>query len=367
MPATTPNLGLTKDYEGEPYSLTRVNANSDRIDTFAGETNTALAAKQGALTSAQMDAVNSGITAAKLTADEAALAEVVDSGAKNAIIFDGVGTGTSNVGTSYTSNGITFEVQSDETIRVTGTIASGNSYCYLYAGTSRINIVDFFDGNHVLSGNPQGASISTYRLWYKVGSQTAVSVGDPSVILPAITGETNAVLGLQVDAPQTNLDITFKPMICTKAAWDVSHKYVLYLPSWQKMYEMILALKGYHAINTISSSSQSPADIDDYKDTGFFIVTSASVAATIAHAPFTAAGFVLEITPSYQVLGSVRGAIQTATSYISGSTTIKKRWYLYSNSAWSWTEWETIGTGTRSALMAAAPDETKNGEAGEER
>lgn len=120
----------------------------------------------------------------------------------------------------------------------------------------------------------------------------------------------------------------------------------------------IATLKGYHAINTISSSSQSPADLDDYKSTGSYIVTSASVAGTVAHAPFTAAGFTLEVTPSYQVLGSVRGVIQTATSYISGSTTIKKRWYLYGSGAWSWTDWEIIGTGTRSASMLsmAAPE-----------
>lgn len=199
--------------------------------------------KQDELTTAQLDAVNSGITAEKLTADEAALAELVDNGAKNEIIFDGVGTSASNVSTSYTSNGITFEVQSDGTIRVTGTISSGNSYCYLYAGTSRINIVDAFDGGHVLSGNPQGASVSTYRLWYKVGSQTAVSVGDSSVILPEVTGETTAVLGLQVNAPQTNLDITFKPMICTAADFAVSQKFVQYCPTMQEMYQMILALQ----------------------------------------------------------------------------------------------------------------------------
>lgn len=243
MSTQTENLHLKKPSYSDSIDVADLNENADKLDAFAHAVEEDLAAKQDALSQAQLDAANSGITAAKLTADEAALAEVVDSGAKNAIIFDGVGTGTSNVGTSYTSNGITFEVQSDETIRVTGTIASGNSYCYLYAGTSRINIVDFFDGNHVLSGNPQGASISTYRLWYKVGSQTAVSVGDPSVILPAITGETNAVLGLQVDAPQTNLDITFKPMICTKAAWDVSQKYVPYAPTNRELYEMILALQ----------------------------------------------------------------------------------------------------------------------------
>lgn len=124
----------------------------------------------------------------------------------------------------------------------------------------------------------------------------------------------------------------------------------------------IATLKGYHAINTISSSAQSPADVDNYKDTGFYIVTSSSVAATIAHAPFTAAGFTLEVAPSYQVLGSTRGVIQTATSYVSGSTTIKKRWYLYGSGAWSWTDWEIIGTGTRSAptlAKSAEPEETE--------
>ena len=40
---TTPNLGLTKDAEtGELYSVARVNANSDRIDEFAGTVEGAL-------------------------------------------------------------------------------------------------------------------------------------------------------------------------------------------------------------------------------------------------------------------------------------------------------------------------------------
>ena len=125
MPTTTPNLGLTKDYEGEPYNLTRINANSDRMDAFAGEALTdtmydttgtpalikkrkiagvetpvtietpdttptegskhlitsdavhaALGSKQDELTQEQLAAANSGITAEKLTADEAALAEL---------------------------------------------------------------------------------------------------------------------------------------------------------------------------------------------------------------------------------------------------------------------------------------------------
>lgn len=45
---TTPNLGLTKDAEtGELYSVSRVNANSDRIDTFAGDVMEQLAELSG--------------------------------------------------------------------------------------------------------------------------------------------------------------------------------------------------------------------------------------------------------------------------------------------------------------------------------
>lgn len=47
---TTPNLGLTKDAPNEQYSVERVNANSDRIDNFAGDVNAVLAGKQDTLT-----------------------------------------------------------------------------------------------------------------------------------------------------------------------------------------------------------------------------------------------------------------------------------------------------------------------------
>lgn len=43
----TANLKLTMDAPSEPYSVERVNANAKKIDTFAGETNAALASLRG--------------------------------------------------------------------------------------------------------------------------------------------------------------------------------------------------------------------------------------------------------------------------------------------------------------------------------
>ena len=50
MSTTTTNLGLTKPELSEQFSLATWNGNSDLIDTFAGQTNTALAGKQPTLT-----------------------------------------------------------------------------------------------------------------------------------------------------------------------------------------------------------------------------------------------------------------------------------------------------------------------------
>ena len=41
----TTNLHLTKDAETDNYSVSRINSNSDKIDTFAGEVNLALGCK----------------------------------------------------------------------------------------------------------------------------------------------------------------------------------------------------------------------------------------------------------------------------------------------------------------------------------
>lgn len=296
---------------------------------------------------------------------EVEIAELVDSGAKNRIIFDGVGTGASNVGTSYTSNGITFEVQSDGTVHVTGTISSGYSYCYLYAGTGRINIIDAFDGKHVLSGNPQGASESTYRLWYKVGSQTAVSVRDSSVILPEVTGETTAVLGLQVDAPQTNLDITFKPMICTKTAWDASPTYEPYALTNSELTAKLTADeekldKIYGVGEEIIGTSAVHKNLDDYKTAGTFFCRNSANAGYVDNIPIGGSGFRL-IVENVTVVSTVRQTFlkPTDASHIWVRT--------FNNNAWGdWYVFEgAVVTRSAPALAKAEPEEIKEPEIGE--
>lgn len=97
-------------------------------------------------------------------------------------------------------------------------------------------------------------------------------------------------------------------------------------------------LQSYHTINSIPSNS----DVDDYSDRGIYTVGSSSVAASITHTPFTSAGYVLFVLPSYQAIGSTRGKIQVAVTRIANVTNLRLRWYAYGSGVWAWGSWESI-------------------------
>lgn len=97
-------------------------------------------------------------------------------------------------------------------------------------------------------------------------------------------------------------------------------------------------LQSYHTIKGIPSNS----DVNDYSDRGIYTVGSASVAATINNSPFTSAGYIMFVLPSYQAIGSTRGKIQIAVTRIATITNVKLRWYAYGSGVWSWNAWETI-------------------------
>lgn len=66
MSTETANLGLTKPELDEQYKLSDWNGNSDKIDQFAGEVNTALAGKASAADlAAKQDALTFGISTSK--------------------------------------------------------------------------------------------------------------------------------------------------------------------------------------------------------------------------------------------------------------------------------------------------------------
>lgn len=173
-----------------------------------------------------------------------ALVNQVDSGAKNKLHITQIGSSDANVGTKITSQGVEYEIQSDGTITAyRKTSSSSGAYIFLYENGSVKNVSEFFDGQHVWSGNPSQYP-STISIWYKVGSGSNVTMPN-GTILPDVNGA-SVRIGFQINSslsPSQSDPIVFKPMICSVSDWQVSQKFVPYCPTMQELYQMILALQ----------------------------------------------------------------------------------------------------------------------------
>lgn len=207
---------------------------------FWSNLSTILAGKQATLTTAQQNAANSGITAAKVAQydkDSAALPEVIDGGAKN-LLDPADACGYNGQGASFpiTVNGVTFDLNSN------GTITTGGS------STSTRNLripITLPAGTYHFGGSQTGGSSSTYRIDLR-------EPGSDTFITP--TADTGQGITYTFEAT-TSLDVclriganystpaTFSPMVCTKAAWDASQAFAPYCPSMAELYAMIQALQ----------------------------------------------------------------------------------------------------------------------------
>ena len=177
-----------------------------------------------------------------LDEDRAALVEIVDSGAKNVLNYTEIGTNNSH-GAVYISNGVTFTLNSDGSITAERTTASTvDSSCNLRIASSSLYIDDFCNGNYILSGCPEGGGDTTYSLRAIRDDYRPTDTGN-GVELPDKGANTNIYINMLVMAAFEGT-ITFRPMICTKAAWDISQQYVPHRPSYDEIIARIEALEG---------------------------------------------------------------------------------------------------------------------------
>lgn len=170
--------------------------------------------------------------------NRSALAELVDSGAKNLLKPKSV------ITTSPTSGGgLTVTRNDDGSITINGTATSA---VFIYICTDDENLRAQILGKRlVLSGCPEGGTTGGYRLrcWHYDG---ALNVGDyGNGVLFTFTNESSTYhFDIAIDNGVVCDNLTFKPMICSKAAWDISHGYVPYRPSYDELIARIEALEG---------------------------------------------------------------------------------------------------------------------------
>lgn len=190
---------------------------------------------------------------------KAAVVELVDGGAKNRLPFNDLATikakntGGTWVDNAYTWNGVTFTINSDFSVTVEGTATGGNAVLVL----SQTGGFSIEEGSWILSGCPEGGSGTTYNITI---AGTASDTGNTA----EFTAVTAKLIRLYVVSGTTAAGLIFKPMVCSKAEWDISQAYQPYRPSYQELYERILALE---SSGTASLSMASPQSIEESLDT----------------------------------------------------------------------------------------------------
>lgn len=176
--------------------------------------------------------------------DRAALVELVDGGAKNTLPNNAVSASI-------------FTHNEDGTVTATGEVGTSNRYCVIYEGAPP----ESSTGKWIFSGCPSGGSTTTYRLFLQdMSSGTASTIvaltgaGDYQAVEVDLSGMTQIRCQIVAYANYTANNVIFSPMLCSKPAWDISQAFVPYRPSWQEMYDMILALQSGNA-STLSVQS----------------------------------------------------------------------------------------------------------------
>ena len=185
-------------------------------------------------------------------ADRAALAELIDGGGKNRLPITSVdslkqlntyGTWENNVYTH--SSGVVFTVNDDMSITANGT-ASGANAAFILSMRGGFSIEA---GNWILSGCPSGGSTSTYNITIAGTTSDTGTTG-------RFTSCSKVLVRIYVISGTTVDNLTFKPMVCSKAAWDISQAYQPYRPSYAELYAMVQELQGGSSLNSVQSTAQ---------------------------------------------------------------------------------------------------------------
>lgn len=266
MATETTYYHFTKPADTDPVDNTPLNNNFDNIDST-------LHGKQDALTAAQLAAVNSGIDSDGV----ADLIELVDSGAKNVLEFTEIGKATAHSSEAVLSNGVRWTLNGDGSITATreseGAVDSSCGLIIQDGGTYHYPFIDnLCNGEYIFSGCPEGGTpdgdtdgyririLSTnpdYQAYRKIDTGNGVELTIPP------EGASSIFVSMLV-TKNFNGSVTFKPMICSKAAWAISQAYAPYRPSYQELYERIVALE--QASNTRSAAKNPGTVIEEEEE-----------------------------------------------------------------------------------------------------
>lgn len=149
--------------------------------------------------------------------------------------------------TTKAENGLTFTVNGDGSITVSGTASATTKFRCHYADVSDFKLGA---GEYVLSGCPSGGSLDTYRLF----CQDANDIGNGSTF--TLSGETSVGIGITiVSGTVISTPLTFKPMI--RDARITDNTYVPYAMTNNELTERVAANNAGTSVNITTYNSAS--------------------------------------------------------------------------------------------------------------
>lgn len=257
MATETTNLHLTKPAASDNVDIADFNSNADKIDAAYANIVQQLNNK---LTEADIATLRATVAAqgATLEDDTAALIELVDAGAKNLLNPESAVGYVGQSSYPISKSGITYTLDANsETITLSDTASS--------VSTLRIPIT-LKAGTYHVSGVPSGGSDSSYRADLRTagGNTFITSDYDYGAGFEFTLSETTAIdYCIRVANGYSPQNVVVSPMICTKAAWDISHTYQPYRPSYSELYARIKALESTVNVNRAVETTRNAKIIED--------------------------------------------------------------------------------------------------------
>lgn len=180
------------------------------------------------------------------------IANIVDNGQKNIV----------NITSSTTTqNGVTFTINDDQTVTLTGRASAyyGFRIVGVQGSSAYTDSVPIPKGTYILTGLPSGSSSTTFR--YLLGLQTSSTATRTSTsiydnyVFTVNNDTTHFDLTVYV-ATNSNFStpVTCEPMICLVDLYNISDKFVPYVPPLRKMYEMIKSATGTREVKGVYST-----------------------------------------------------------------------------------------------------------------
>lgn len=231
----------------EPVPTGQTTHTLEQIDAAVDDANTHIADSSIHMTSAEktklagLENYDDTEVRGLITKDDAALAALVDGGAKNIC---------QNNATTVSKNGVTATSNADGSITLSGS-NSGGDFLLIYdlynpsaSASFTSNISAPTDEQTYICPATGNSSVRVQVMEYNSASDyTALANSDTDKTFTFSKNYVVFRIYIKSGANFTT-NITIHPMVCAKAAWDISNAYQPYRPSWQELYEMVLALQG---------------------------------------------------------------------------------------------------------------------------